>query len=197
MLSLSWNVRGKSVRQTYEKKICLSHPNGRAREDGIVALHNHLDCVCEDGTLHHMFVCTISSSQIRNMVFLYLYGQNAAGTFANRMARIDEYSGASLSRCLQILGNWTLPCQAQGKLWRNEDFHNKTYFLCSIKHVANMDVSSTKMCLDTSLLTTCFRKRREYCRCASFWRWITDKDVKLMLSECTEPICQCHGFCFC
>jgi hypothetical protein len=61
------------VRQTYEKKICLSHPNGRAREDGIVALHNHLDCVCEDESLHHMFVFIISSPQTENMVFLYLY----------------------------------------------------------------------------------------------------------------------------
>jgi hypothetical protein len=60
-----------------------------------------------------------------------------------------------------ILGNWTILCQAQGKLWRNKYFHDKTY-----------------------------------CGCASFWRWITDKDVKLMLSECTEPAI-CHEFSFC
>jgi hypothetical protein len=77
------------VRQTYEKKMLLSHPNGQAGEDGMVALHNHLDCVCEDESLHHMFVFIISSPQTENMVFLYLiYGQNNAGTFANRMARI-------------------------------------------------------------------------------------------------------------
>jgi hypothetical protein len=43
-----------------------------------------------------------------------------------------------------------------------ESVHVIVYSLRSIKHVTNMNVSSTKISLDTFLFTTCFMKQRKY-----------------------------------